>query len=394
VLTNLAPVRLRKGRRRGRWEQEAMMNNAAFFALPIFVLHLWTFIAQASDTTQARFDLPQADGCYPVGTRTDVLRELHRNRDLLVTTWYPAVQGKEDLAPYMDKKTADAIAEDWELQPDFERRVRTHARLLAPVAEGGPFPVVLLEHGSNVVPAIYIILAEGLASRGFIVVATNHPPDSLIAAFPDGSELRFTPYWPAKADRRTQGVAIGKFVEDVLLADVRFVLDQLQEMNLRNDFWRGRLELSKVGIVGHSMGGATAGLATQEEPRIVAGVNLDGSTFPGMNADVRPIALHKPFLFLATPEHAADPAVQVREYVGSASNSYYVVVHGADHMSFTDKRVIVSRFSRKSQSDNIAFERALLRIELTRSLVEEFLGKYLKGAGAPDLDVTVRVNKK
>jgi predicted dienelactone hydrolase len=62
-----------------------------------------------------------------------------------------------------------------------------------PVAEDGPFPVVLLEHGSRVVPAIYTVLAEVLASSGFIVVATNHPPDSLISVFPDGHELKFTP---------------------------------------------------------------------------------------------------------------------------------------------------------------------------------------------------------
>jgi dienelactone hydrolase len=370
------------------------MNKAALFAIPILVLVLLTWPVQASDVDQAGFDLPQPNGCHPVGTRTVVLRDPRRSRDLLVTMWYPAVEGTSALAPYMDKKTAYAVAEDWGLQPDFERDVRTHARLSAPVAENGPFPVVLLEHGSNLVPAIYTVLAEGLASSGFIVVATNHPPDSLIAVLPDGRELRFTPYWPAKADRRTQGVAIGKFAEDVLMADVRFVLDQLQEMNLHDDFWRGRLQLSKIGIVGHSMGGTTAGLATKEEPRILAGVNLDGSTYPGMNADVHPVALHKPFLFLATPEHASNPAVRVREFVGSASNSYYVVVHGADHMSFTDKRLIVSRFSRKSQPDNSAFERALLRIEVTRSLVEEFLGKYLKATSAPDLDLIVRVDKK
>src|SRR5260370_40595367 len=95
----------------------------------------------------------------------------------------------------------------------FQRLVRAHARLLAPVAEGGPFPVVLLEHGSSVVPAVYTVLAEGLASNGFIVAATNHPPDSLISVFPDGHELKFTPYWPADAARRTQGVAIGKLAD-------------------------------------------------------------------------------------------------------------------------------------------------------------------------------------
>src|SRR5258708_28228951 len=123
----------------------------------------------------------------------------------------------------MDKKTANALAEEWKLQPDFQRLMRTHARLLAPIANGGPFPVILLEHGSSVVPAIYTVLAEGLASSGFIVVAPNHPPDSLISVFPDGRELKFTPYWPPEADRRTQSVPIGKFADTVLFADGTFL---------------------------------------------------------------------------------------------------------------------------------------------------------------------------
>jgi hypothetical protein len=41
-----------------------------------------------------------------------------------------------------------------------------------------------------------------------------------------------------------------------------------------------------------------------------------------------------------------------------------------------------------------AFERARLTSLLTRSLVEEFLAKYLKATAAPDLDLVVRVDKK
>jgi len=229
-----------------------MNSKAAFFPFPILVLVLLTLPSQAN-AGRAGFDLPQPNGCHPVGTRTEVLRDAHRSRDLLITMWYPAVERASALAPYMDKQTGDALAEDWKLQPDFQRLVRTHARLLEPIAEGGPFPVVLLEHGADVVPAIYTILAEGLASSGFIVVATNHPPASLISVFPDGHVLKFTAYWPVEADYRTQGVAIGKFVDEVLVADVRFVLDQLREMNSRDHFWRRQLDLSKIGIVGHSL---------------------------------------------------------------------------------------------------------------------------------------------
>jgi dienelactone hydrolase len=363
------------------------MNKSGFLAVIILAV-----LSHSSNADRAGFELPRPNGCYGVGVRTDVLRDAQRNRELLVTTWYPADGGPFEPAPYMDKRTADALAEEWKLQPEFQRLVRTHARFQAPIL-AGPFPVVLLEHGSAVVPAIYSVLAEGLASSGFIVIATNHPPDSLIAVFPDGHQLKFTPYWPAQADRRAQGMAIGKFAEEVLVTDVRFVLDQLREVNAHDHFWQGHMDLSKVGIVGHSMGGTTAALATQEDARILAGVNLDGSTYPGMNADVRPVPVHKPFLFLATQEHAAGEA-RAREYVGSESNTYYVVVDGVDHMSFSDGDLISNRFTRDLKPDDIAFENALLRIELIRSLTEEFLSKYLKNESAPHLDVTVQTNKQ
>lgn len=370
-----------------------MISKAVFLAYLVFAVVLLTLPPQSFAAGQAGLDLPPPNGCHPVGTRTIVLRDSHRNRELLVTIWYPAAEATSTTAPYMDQKTADALAEEWKLQPGFQHLVRTHASPAGAIAADGPFPVVLLEHGSSVVPAIYTVLAEGLASSGFVVVATNHPPDSLISVFPDGHVSKFTPYWPAEADRRSQGVAIGKFAEEVLVADVRFVLDQLQQMNSQDHFWRGHLNLSKIGIVGHSMGGTTAALATQEEPRILAGVNLDGSTYPGMNADVRPIPVHKPFLFLATKEHAAGET-RAREYIGSESNTYYVVVTGADHMSFTDAGLISSRFMRDQNPDDAAFERALPTSTLTRSLVEEFFAKYLQAGVAPDLDLIVRVEKK
>jgi len=359
----------------------------------LLLTSLFTTSSQAADIKQQVLELPQPTGPYAIGTRTLVFADAPRKRSLVVTTWFPAEAGAL-VAPYMDKRTAAEWAAEWKLQLGFEQTVRTHAWLDAKIAKVGPFPIVLLEHGSGVVPAIYTVLAEGLASNGFVVVATNHPPDSLIAVFPDGHEIKAKPYWPVNADRRTQGIAIGRFAEEVLVADVRFVLDQLQELNSHDSFWRGHLDLSCVGIVGHSMGGTTAALATKEESRIRAGANLDGSTYPGMNADIRPIPLLKPLLFMATEEHASDPETHAMEYVGSASNTYYVVVAGSDHMGFTDARLLQSRFGQEARADARAYERALRAVELTRSMVEEFLGKYLKGTLAPELDSIIRIDKK
>ncbi len=70
------------------------------------------------------------------------------------------------------------------------------------------------------------------------------------------------------------------------------------------------------------------------------------------------------------------------------------MVTGADHMSFTDAGLVSSRFTRELKPDDAAFEKALLTSTLTRSLVEEFFAKYLQAGVAPDLDLTVRVEKK
>ena len=67
---------------------------------------------------------------------------------------------------------------------------------------------------------------------------------------------------------------------------------------------------------------------------------------------------------------------------------------GADHMSFSDARLISSRFTRDSKPDYSAYVRAVLTSTLTRSLVEDFFAKYLKATIAPDLDLIVRVDKK
>src|SRR5437667_4265038 len=83
-------------------------------------------------------------------------------------------------------------------------------------------------------------------------------------------------------------------------------------------------------------------MATKEEPRILAGVNLDGSTYPGMNADVRPIPVHKPFLCFLRPRST----LRVRaDLVSTSAATYYVVVTGADHRSFTDAHLVSSRFA-------------------------------------------------
>ena len=61
----------------------------------------------------------------------------------------------------------------------------------------------------------------------------------------------------------------------------------------------GHLDLQHVGIVGHSIGGATAVQVMAGDPRFKVGVNLDGKLF-GTEPDAR---LDRPFLWMQSGEH-------------------------------------------------------------------------------------------
>jgi pimeloyl-ACP methyl ester carboxylesterase len=77
-----------------------------------------------------------------------------------------------------------------------------------------------------------------------------------------------------------------------------FVLDQLSVPSILSTLVPGPvsgLDTSKVGIYGHSLGGATAAQALLSDSRFVGGINLDGTFF----GSVVERGLDKPFMLFA-----------------------------------------------------------------------------------------------
>ena len=61
-------------------------------------------------------------------------------------------------------------------------------------------------------------------------------------------------------------------------ADTGFALDQLERLNASDPSGRflGRLDMQRVGVFGHSLGGATALLFCHDDSRCKAGIDVDG----------------------------------------------------------------------------------------------------------------------
>src|SRR6476469_1882794 len=87
---------------------------------------------------------------------------------------------------------------------------------------------------------------------------------------------------------------------DIRAADSSFALDQLSRLAQLepNSPIAGHLDLQHVGIVGHSIGGATAVQVMAGDARFKVGVNLDGKLFRAQ-PDAR---LDRPFLWLQSGE--------------------------------------------------------------------------------------------
>ncbi|EED14585.1 PAF acetylhydrolase family protein [Talaromyces stipitatus ATCC 10500] len=155
--------------------------------------------------------------------------------------------------------------------------------------KGPNYPLVLFSPGLGNTRLLYSAIAQQLSSTGYIVVTIDHPYDASIVTFPDNTTILAT-----NITTDTQ------IVDDlnIRVKDVSFVLDQLHRQSVISKLIPGRtcgLDTSKVGIYGHSLGGATAAEAMLSDSRLMGGVNLDG-TFFGSVIDQ---GLDKPFMIMA-----------------------------------------------------------------------------------------------
>ncbi len=156
------------------------------------------------------------------------------------------------------------------------RRARTvAARIYYPVTGRGPFPVILFSHGLGGSRDQAAYLGRYWAAHGYVCVHVQHEGSDSSAwelHGPRPSLFRASRN-PAQLVQQTQ--------------DLKFVLDQVEDLNRRHCCLAGLLDLAHIGVAGRDFGGlaalAAAGqIATRTpahplraDPRITAVVALD-----------------------------------------------------------------------------------------------------------------------
>jgi predicted dienelactone hydrolase len=308
------------------------------------------YLAISRQSVQA---LPAPTGPYAVGrmeqdwidpARIDPLAaQANQKRELAIWIWYPAqAMEASQPAPYFPPAWAQGRNKDQGLGILIEREltaIRTHSFENANLANGQPtYPVLIMEPGLG--PAIpdYTVLAEDLASQGYIVVGINPTYSSNLVAFPDGRVVTRTDKGtiPDNASR-IQAEKIGDTLITVWVKDVIFVMDHLETINATPDspFYQ-RLALDHMGVFGHSFGGAASMIVCQQDPRCKAGANLDGTPFG--SGKTAPIPT--PFLLMSEDysRGCGQDCTELRQAarLGKAGAIFDLSVKGARHFNFTD----------------------------------------------------------
>lgn len=333
--------------------------------------------------------LPKPEGPHPVGSVTmrwvdpsrgeDATPEPEDRRNVIVQAWYPAAQGAQGASPpYIDG--LGRLPRMVSAFPRFVFRrfgeVDTHAIQGAPVASGPAWPVILFSPGYGASRAFYSGLAADLASRGYVVLAVDHPYEVAVTQLADGRVVG-----PAHDAGRTGAERVADMERQVVVRadDLRFVLDQIARPSQLPTVLAGRLDASRVAATGHSFGGATAALLASQDPRIGAAADIDGMLY----GDVRGETFRGPFLLVESdrteslaPYMAATQAVLSRV---SASGWRYAI-GGANHFSFTDADRFFSPPGRWAMSRAIGGERGALATQAaTADILDAFLRAPLKG---------------
>jgi alpha-beta hydrolase superfamily lysophospholipase len=139
----------------------------------------------------------------------------------------------------------------------------------------GIHAVIVASHGYTGLSTDYTFLFKDLASRGYVVGSIAHTYESSIVETPDGRVLvsRLGTHF-VEDSLRTDEQSI-RFAISARLLDVALFLAELRTLNGTKSPFTGKLDLQRVGVLGHSMGADTAMSSLRQRSDLKAAVLLD-----------------------------------------------------------------------------------------------------------------------
>ena len=341
----------------------------------------------------AEFSYPEFSGRYHVGSKSFVFSDPYRlepftqdqveNRKLSVRFYYPTVDPIDFEENY--QKLPVISDTSWKYLVGHQQRngkrlkysnyrdAKWEIFLESPLSkQQADYPVLVFSHGYGYSAEAYSGISAELASQGYIVISINHT----FGANPsDIGEQQQT--WAAPLLKENVGAYLPIWSEDQI-----FVIDTISQINNSpNSSFFQKLDLARLGLFGHSYGGAASYYTAAQDPRVKAIMNIDGTIF---NAE--DIYIEQPFAFILSKDH--QPKFNFEQ---AGAQQYKIRLPEFEHVSFTD-HILWWQWDHDEQELGLGEVDAYRAVELTSELVDAFFtdALYSNGnqwfSGASNLD--------
>ena len=283
-------------------------------------------------------------------------------------------------------------------------------------ADGGAekYPLAIFSHGAFGYYQSNASTYMELASNGYVVAALDHPHHAFFTQDTDGRMvlvdmdfLNTAMNLSDKTDKQEQYALYTQWMA-LRTGDMNFVVDEIKsasQTGATDESWHisgknaeavraalGMTDISKIGLMGHSMGGATAVALGRERNDITAVIDIDG-TMLGEYLGVE----NEEFLINETPytvpvldfnnwesyidreEYLAEGGRYPNdELINGAADGFCTTVRGTKHMDFTDLPMFSPTLGNMLGSGERSTEETMT---VVNSVVLSFFNCYLKGEG-------------
>lgn len=383
-------------------------------------------LAGLSGPEAVRLSPPEPTGPHPVGRSTMHLTDEDRadpwhgqqDREIMTSLWYPTAAEESEPAPYV----SDAMAEQLSLQLEqvgisrgavdieaSEANATAGAELAGDVGE---LPTVLYSPGMGMSRHQSTAQAEELASQGYLVVTMDHTYEGKAVEFPDG-RVKKQDLPEGQEFTETYRTAI-----KARKADARLVLDSLERLADGDNPDAGNrdlpeglgeaIDLSRIGMFGHSAGGFTAAEVMLTDERVDAGINLDGSLAYHVGDEewgrstTRGVA--RPFLLLGAgttsnsggSPHTSKNSPDWAMFRDASPETLELYMERAEHMSYLDTQWIFPQLDERLEPDSPSWDDEMRASVGTidpeastaaqRAYITAYLDEHVRGVERPLLD--------
>ncbi len=238
---------------------------------------------------------------------------------------------------------------------DAKENRKVTIQLWYPEGSEGTYPLVVFSHGAFGFRGSNLSTFENLASNGYVVCSIDHTYQSFFSKQTDGNIITVDMEFINNAmSVENDAFDVEKTYElthewlELRRGDVNFVLDTLLEsaVNSKDEVYQ-LIDKDRIGVFGHSLGGATSARIGRERTDIDAVIVVDGTMFGEeidfmngaavLTGEPYPV----PLLNIYNEEHNLAAKLIGDKYPNvsatvNAIDAREVVIIGSGHLNFTD----------------------------------------------------------